>query len=564
MLTATVSILSLSAAISLVITVSTLFIDYTLIFEWNIIPLITTNIRAPIIIDQASTLFITTVLTIAARVIQFTKSYIKEEKFLNRFILLLILFIISIIILILFPNIITLLLGWDGLGITSFVLVIYFQNPKSLGAGLITALTNRIGDVIILLSITLTLNQGHWFILRIFNTTRTNITIIFILLAGITKRAQIPFSRWLPAAMAAPTPVRALVHSSTLVTAGVFLLYRFHPFLSSYKLFNNTLIIVATITILIAGARALAECDIKKIIALSTLSQLGVIIFTLRINIPHLALFHLLTHALFKALLFICAGTIIHYHHHSQDLRAIGNITSQIPLISASITIANMALCGMPFIAGFYSKDIIIESFIISTNNALIYFMFIIATILTTAYSTRFTIYVILNIPRRPSIQYSTETQKEINACIILGAGAIIGGAAINWSLLSPVIDPILSHRAKILPLLIIATGTITGYLSCEIKQHAPRIALSSHAIIWFLTPLSTHSILPMPLKNTFWQLKITDHGWNETPKLLNLTSIHSFHILSRIQPSSTLTHTLRIIALTFFILRTICLNSLI
>jgi NADH-ubiquinone oxidoreductase chain 5 len=141
------------------------------------------------------------------------------------------------------------------------------------------------------------------------------------MVAAITKSAQIPFSRWLPAAMAAPTPVSALVHSSTLVTAGVFLLIRFYPFLHSLKFFNITLLLIAVTTMLIAGLRATTECDIKKIIALSTLSQLGIIITRLGLNLPHLAYFHILTHALFKALLFICAGSFIHTHHHTQDLR---------------------------------------------------------------------------------------------------------------------------------------------------------------------------------------------------------------------------------------------------
>lgn len=141
------------------------------------------------------------------------------------------------------------------------------------------------------------------------------------MLAGITKRAQIPFSSWLPAAMAAPTPVSALVHSSTLVTAGVFLLIRFYPFLASLAIFNKILLFMAVSTILIAGIRASTECDIKKIIALSTLSQLGIIMIRIALGAPDFALFHIITHALFKALLFICAGEIIALHSHAQELR---------------------------------------------------------------------------------------------------------------------------------------------------------------------------------------------------------------------------------------------------
>lgn len=185
----------------------------------------------------------------------------------------------------------------------------------------------------------------------------------------MTKSAQMPFSSWLPAAIAAPTPVSALVHSSTLVTAGVFLLIRFYNFLTEIKYFNFILIIISCSTILIAGLSALTECDLKKIIALSTLSQLGVIIASLGLGCVNLAFFHLITHALFKALLFICAGSIIHFHIHGQDLRTIGNLTRQLPFTISALLIANISLCGLPFISGFYSKDMILETAIFNPIN---------------------------------------------------------------------------------------------------------------------------------------------------------------------------------------------------
>lgn len=234
--------------------------------------------------------------------------------------------------------------------------------------------------------------------------------------------------------MAAPTPVSALVHSSTLVTAGVYLLYRFYPFIRTWKDFKPILIIVATITILIARARAIAECDIKKIIALSTLRQVAIIIFTLRLGLPEIAFFHLITHALFKALLFICAGNIIDIHHHSQDLRQIGNVSTQLPVITTAISIANIALCGAPFLAGFYSKDLIIEriTILITQKNLIIFLIFVIATILTTAYSTRFTIYTVLSPTTSPSSQYSSENTTQIIRVRVLAILAVIGGAITN------------------------------------------------------------------------------------------------------------------------------------
>ncbi|XP_036347091.1 NADH-ubiquinone oxidoreductase chain 5-like [Rhagoletis pomonella] len=174
-----------------------------------------------------------------------------------------------------------------------------------------------------------------------------------IILADIRKRAQIPFSTWLPAAMAAPTPVSALVHSSTLVTAGVYLLIRFNILL------NNSFL--GQLLLLLSGLGANFEFDLKKIIALSTLSQLGLIMRILSIGLYKLAFFHLLTHALFKALLFICAGAIIHNIQNSQDIRLIGALGIYIPLSTSCFNVANLALCGMAFLAGFYSKDIILE-----------------------------------------------------------------------------------------------------------------------------------------------------------------------------------------------------------
>jgi NADH-ubiquinone oxidoreductase chain 5 len=237
----------------------------------------------------------------------------------------------------------------------------------------------------------------------------------------------------LPAAIAAPTPVRALVHSSTLVTAGVFLIIRFYPILSRFFIFNLSLLIISTITIFIAGIRAIVETDLKKIIALSTLSQLGVIIARIRLNLPNLAFFHLVTHAIFKALLFVCAGSLIHIHHHRQDLRFIGNIANQLPLTIACLLTANIALCGLPFIAGFYSKDIIIEICLFNQSNIVIIIIFLIATIMTAAYSIRLIVTALISNNIRNPIQYTSDnTLSNTYPIIFLAIGAITGGRIIN------------------------------------------------------------------------------------------------------------------------------------
>jgi NADH-ubiquinone oxidoreductase chain 5 len=192
----------------------------------------------------------------------------------------------------------------------------------------------------------------------------------------------------LPAAIAAPTPVSALVHSSTLVTAGIYLLIRFNSLIIN-NLFIQFLLLLRSLTIFIAGLGANFEFDLKKIVALSTLSQLGLIIGILCIGFPMLAFFHLLTHALFKALLFMCAGIIIHLIQNFQDIRYIGSLVVQLPITITYFNIANMALCGFPFLAGFYSKDLILEFCSFLNVNFVIYFLYFFSTGLTVCYSLR-------------------------------------------------------------------------------------------------------------------------------------------------------------------------------
>lgn len=212
--------------------------------------------------------------------------------------------------------------------------------------------------------------------------------MLIIIISACTKSAQVPFSAWLPAAIAAPTPVSALVHSSTLVTAGVFLLIRFNYLLIRFKL-TRILLMVGIFTIFLAGAAAILEVDIKKIIALSTLSQLGVIMTILGAQEPNLAFFHLLRHAYFKAILFICAGTIIHNIKDFQDIRSMGGVSKNMPITYRILMVANFRLCGLPFLRGFYSKDLILEAIIIMWHGIFIFSLCIVATFFTVAYSCR-------------------------------------------------------------------------------------------------------------------------------------------------------------------------------
>ena len=491
----------------------------TLFIDWEIYNIYSTPLNFSIIFDSYGIIFISTIIFISFNVLIFSKKYMSNDLFISRFTNLVCLFIFRIVLLVIFPNLFILLLGWDGLGISSFLLIIYFQNPSSLSAGILTSLINRIGDILLILSIRLMLNLGQWNITTIWTSSFSLYIILLILVASITKRAQIPFSSWLPAAIEAPTPVSALVHSSTLVTAGVFLLFRFYPFLSQFILFNKILLVFSSITILIARISASFQYDLKKIIALSTLSQLGLIILRLSILSPLFSFFHLITHAIFKALLFLCAGTIIYFISHTQDLRSVRNLNKIIPITASSILIANIALCGIPFLAGFFSKDLILEESFIRNLNILIFFFILLATGLTANYSFRI-IYFLLWSPQLffPFKNFLNNNIRFLIPISLISFRAIFIGSIINWIFLPPILL-IIPITFKLLIPLVTFIGAVLPLILNNfqlIKKTIYTKFLYASSYIWFLTPLTTQNLLPFSIKYSTHVTIINDQGWVE------------------------------------------------
>nr|YP_009131495.1 NADH dehydrogenase subunit 5 [Seepiophila jonesi]AIL54855.1 NADH dehydrogenase subunit 5 [Seepiophila jonesi] len=493
----------------------------SILLSWHMLSLSSSHISFSMILDPQGLLFMSVIMFISGNVLMFSKSYMKEDNNITRFTHLTLLFVLSMNMLVLFPHLMILLLGWDGLGITSFLLIIYYQNPKSLAAGMFTALTNRIGDVLILVSIAWLLQNGNWIIINVWMNEMSSFIIMSLTIAGMTKSAQIPFSSWLPAAMEAPTPVSALVHSSTLVTGGIFLLTRFFPFLNQLQFFSFFLLIMASLTMLMAGLSAMNEMDMKKVIALSTLSQLGLMMMSLALGMPTLTLFHLLTHALFKALLFMAAGSIILYASHNQDLRLMGLSAPSIPMTSTSMLIANMALFGAPFLAGFYSKDLILEEILFSQSNSLVYLIAFFATGLTAGYSLRMMM-LILWTPKH-SIPCSNLTDKDspiITPMFLMTLAAIIGGSALNWMLITPCQPLIIPFTQKLLTPMVIFSGLATAWfftkpnlISMFIKTP---MTLNASSSMWFLTNLSTQNTISIPLTISHILSSTGENGWME------------------------------------------------
>jgi len=345
------------------------------------------------------------------------------------------------------------------------------------------------------------------------------IIAILIVLAAITKRAQIPFSSWLPAAIAAPTPVSALVHSSTLVTAGVYLLIRFN-ILFVDTLLRKFLLLMGGLTIFMAGIRANFEFDLKKIIALSTLSQLGLIMRILAIGNFKLAFFHLLIHALFKALLFICAGAIIHNIKNSQDIRSMGSLIVFIPYTVSCLNIANLALCGMPFLAGFYSKDLILEVVMMSNINLFSFFLYFFSTGLTVCYSFRLAYYSLSGGFNERSLNCLNDERWGISFRIgLLLIMVLIGGSSLRWLIFSSNYVICLPSAIKNLTLIVCFVGGLTGYILRKIPVYFFNKSLSFYLfrainrIMWFIPLISTTGATYYPLILGFRVLKSFDQG---------------------------------------------------
>nr|YP_010388298.1 NADH dehydrogenase subunit 5 [Nigidius miwai]UPO69307.1 NADH dehydrogenase subunit 5 [Nigidius miwai] len=499
--------------------------EYSLIIEIEMFSLNTSSIIMTLLFDWMSLLFSSFVLFISSMVIYYSMDYMSGDLSMNRFIMLVVMFVFSMLLLIISPNLISILLGWDGLGLVSYCLVIYYQNVKSFNAGMLTALTNRLGDVAFLMSIAWMMNYGSWNYIFYLDVMKSSVEMeiisLLMFIAAITKSAQIPFSSWLPAAMAAPTPVSSLVHSSTLVTAGVYLLIRFN--LSMGEGLMMILLFVSSLTMFMAGLGASFENDLKKVIALSTLSQLGLMLSILSLGGYVLAFYHLLVHALFKALLFMCAGCMIHNLGGCQDVRFMGGIVKRMPLTCTIFIVCNVSLCGLPFMSGFYSKDLILEVVSMGILNLYIYLIYFISTGLTVAYTVRLIYYVLMG----EFNYFSYHMISDMGWVMLKGMMGIVMfvvfmGSLLSWVMISSPYFICLPFIMKVMTVMVVLMGVWFGYefsqLTYEYMVKSMSVYKSSLFLgsMWNMVYISTFGVNYYPLKmggSIYYSL---DQGWSE------------------------------------------------
>ena len=385
------------------------------------------------VFDYWRLFFLGTVAFISSIVLRFSQFYMEPEKFKLRFLLILALFVFRMGLLIIRGDILITIVGWDGLGLTSYLLVIYFNRKKSNNAGMLTALTNRLGDVGIILFIGLIILHGNFTPFILSAIQESPVFMPLLLLRGVTKRAQLPFSSWLPAAIAAPTPVSSLVHSSTLVTAGVYLLLRFYGPLEG-SLSIGLLLYLRALTLLVSRVTAIFEVDIKKIIALSTLRQLALMFLIISLGQPKITFFHLNTHAFFKSLLFIIRGDLIHSFLGWQDLRGCGfTPTNRVGMLRVCF-VANSRLIGFPFLRGFASKDLFLEVSFTTPWRGLYIGLIYLSLAFTLVYTIRFLCLVL--VPSSQKILFCSISKGRGHEAYtpLLFVLRVVGGSSLLWS----------------------------------------------------------------------------------------------------------------------------------
>nr|YP_010890165.1 NADH dehydrogenase subunit 5 [Halistemma rubrum]WJJ70213.1 NADH dehydrogenase subunit 5 [Halistemma rubrum] len=537
-----------SKIISNIILLTSFIISILFFIEWNSGINMNLNITSwfnigllyvpiSIHIDHITSCMLILITMVSFLVHLFSTSYMEGDPHIIRFMSYLSLFTFFMIILVTSNNIVQMFIGWEGVGLTSYLLINFWYTRIQANKAAIKAMVvNKVGDIGLLLGIVSLwsisgLLRFHDFMgLSIFPNLEYffNWINVMLIIGVMAKSAQIGLHTWLPDAMEGPTPVSALIHAATMVTAGVFLLIRISPILEFTPLILLFVIFLGALTAFMSGTIGLVQSDLKKVIAYSTCSQLGYMVMICGFSHYHCGLFHLFNHGFFKALLFLSAGSIIHAVNNEQDMRKIGGVKFTLPLSYICVIIGSLSLTGLPFLTGFYSKDLLLE--LIYQNHYLSFALWLglLTTFLTAFYSFRLVSYTFLANPSMPTKTSKILHEGEWNLflpLLFLLIFSITIGFFMTGFIMIDISPPILPTINKFHPLILTILGSLfaiyfTYYLIYLWKTIYINIIIYIYDLFskaWYWDPISSKYLISNILNSGFvFTYKLLDNQFIE------------------------------------------------
>ena len=465
------------------------------LFDW--INVGSLHVSAGLLVDPLSVTMSLFVTGISTLIHLYSTGYMHKEKDYRKFFLYLNLFVFSMLVLVLANNLVLTFVGWEGVGVCSYWLVsYYFDKDSAASAGKKAFIYNRVGDVGLLIAMFLIFSHTHTLdYLTIFKLvpsamsgTVVTLTVLALLLAATGKSAQIPLFNWLPDAMEGPTPVSALIHAATMVTAGVYLLVRMGPVLSLSSSGRMTIAVIGGVTAFVAATIATSQKDIKKVLAFSTVSQIGYMVLAVGVGAYAAAIFLMISHAFFKALLFLGSGSVIHSLNGEQDLRKMGGLAKYLPLTFPTFLIGWLTISGIPPFAGFWAKGDVLTN--VFAHNKPLWVLGLVTAVLTAYYMSRLFVLTFRGTERFREVTEGHDPHESpwvmTTPLVILAALSVLGGGldlpwVHNFSLASFLGPFITSYNTA--PLVAPSTGS--QFVLAGVDVVAALIGLAAAFSIW-------------------------------------------------------------------------------